>query len=68
LRENYLKRRQPKEEFEAWWEERLKERQRADKFLKARDKARRKMKRDGEGRVGAEGEGEGGEGGERGAG
>jgi hypothetical protein len=50
-RENYLKRGQPEGEFEAWWEERLKERQRADEFLKARDKARRKMKRDGEKRA-----------------
>jgi hypothetical protein len=50
-RENYLKGGQPEGEFEAWWEERLKDRQRADEFLKARDKARRKMKRDGEKRA-----------------
>jgi hypothetical protein len=51
LQENYLKRGQPKGEFEAWWEERLKKRQGADEFLKARNKARRKMKRDGEKRA-----------------
>jgi hypothetical protein len=34
-----------------WWEKREKERQRADEILKERDKARRKMKRDGEKRA-----------------
>jgi hypothetical protein len=51
LRENFLKGGQPEGEFEAWWEERLKDRQRAYEFLKARDKARRKIKRDGEKRA-----------------
>jgi hypothetical protein len=46
--ELYIKRGQLEEEFEAWWEERQKEKQRGRKSLKERQRELRKMKKEAE--------------------